>query len=349
MALEIGTNPMTMDAIAARLAEQLRRDLRTCTFRSRTPSWHAAPRAPQGRGPAPQGRPRDRLRDAQLRRRRRQGRSTSRASTTCTPGRPTRIWSCTSRCRAPSAEVDTVTDVWPAADWHERESWDMLGIRYVGHPDLRRILLKDDFVGPPAPQGLRRPRREPSACLDQFASSAPSPTRPSSSRCDAWRRRRRRRGLQRRRPRVQRGRRQHGAAAPLDARRAAAGRHARRRARQGRHPRDRLPAPLQREDRREAHLLPVHPHRRPHRVRRRHELRVGLRDDGREARRHPADAARGVHPRHHRRAQPHRQPPGRRRHLHRRPVAARHGHGLLHVPRPRDHPRPARGGHAARA
>ena len=47
------------------------------------------------------------------------------------------------------AEVDTVCDIWPAADWHEREAWDMVGIRYVGHPDLRRILLKDDFVGHP--------------------------------------------------------------------------------------------------------------------------------------------------------------------------------------------------------
>ena len=46
-------------------------------------------------------------------------------------------------------EVDTVTDVWPAADWHEREAWDMVGIVYVGHPDLRRILLKDDFIGHP--------------------------------------------------------------------------------------------------------------------------------------------------------------------------------------------------------
>ncbi len=45
--------------------------------------------------------------------------------------------------------VDSVTDVWPAADWHERESWDMVGIVYTGHPDLRRILLKDDFVGHP--------------------------------------------------------------------------------------------------------------------------------------------------------------------------------------------------------
>jgi NADH-quinone oxidoreductase subunit C len=47
------------------------------------------------------------------------------------------------------AEVDSVTDIWPCADWHERESWDMVGIRYLGHPDLRRILLKDDFVGHP--------------------------------------------------------------------------------------------------------------------------------------------------------------------------------------------------------
>jgi len=47
------------------------------------------------------------------------------------------------------AEVDTVCDIWPAADWHEREAWDMVGIRFIGHPDLRRILLKDDFVGHP--------------------------------------------------------------------------------------------------------------------------------------------------------------------------------------------------------
>jgi NADH-quinone oxidoreductase subunit C len=47
------------------------------------------------------------------------------------------------------AVLDSVTGVWPAADWHEREAWDMVGIWYAGHPDLRRILLKDDFVGHP--------------------------------------------------------------------------------------------------------------------------------------------------------------------------------------------------------
>ena len=46
-------------------------------------------------------------------------------------------------------EVDSVASVWPTANGLERETYDMYGIRYVGHPDLRRMLLDDDFEGYP--------------------------------------------------------------------------------------------------------------------------------------------------------------------------------------------------------
>jgi NADH-quinone oxidoreductase subunit C len=41
--------------------------------------------------------------------------------------------------------VDSVTDVWRAANWHERETWDMMGIRFNGHPDHRRMFMPEDF------------------------------------------------------------------------------------------------------------------------------------------------------------------------------------------------------------
>ncbi len=47
------------------------------------------------------------------------------------------------------APLDTVSDIWRAADWLEREAYDLLGIEFRNHPDLRRILLEEDFVGHP--------------------------------------------------------------------------------------------------------------------------------------------------------------------------------------------------------
>jgi NADH/F420H2 dehydrogenase subunit C len=46
-------------------------------------------------------------------------------------------------------EVDSVVSVWQTANWLERETYDMYGIRFAGHPDLRRMLLDDDFEGYP--------------------------------------------------------------------------------------------------------------------------------------------------------------------------------------------------------
>ena len=41
--------------------------------------------------------------------------------------------------------LDTVSDIWPTANWHEREIYDMMGIKFNGHPDLRRILMWDGY------------------------------------------------------------------------------------------------------------------------------------------------------------------------------------------------------------
>lgn len=46
-------------------------------------------------------------------------------------------------------EVPSLTGLWKSADWHEREVYDLVGVWFIGHPDLRRILLAEDWVGHP--------------------------------------------------------------------------------------------------------------------------------------------------------------------------------------------------------
>jgi NADH-quinone oxidoreductase subunit C len=45
--------------------------------------------------------------------------------------------------------VDSVVGVWPTADWHEREQYDLMGIEFAGHPNLRRLLMPSDWAGHP--------------------------------------------------------------------------------------------------------------------------------------------------------------------------------------------------------
>src|SRR5437764_11184754 len=83
-------------------------------------------------------------------------------------------------------EVDTVSDVWSTANWHEREIYDMMGIKFKGHPDLRRILMWDGYPFFPLRkefplEGL--PSEMPDVAFTKAASleGGPFVTRPSTA------------------------------------------------------------------------------------------------------------------------------------------------------------------------
>ena len=59
------------------------------------------------------------------------------------------------------AVVPSAVPLWPIADWFEREVWDMFGIRFEGHPDLRRLLMYEAFQGHPLRKDYPINRRQP--------------------------------------------------------------------------------------------------------------------------------------------------------------------------------------------
>jgi NADH-quinone oxidoreductase subunit C len=73
------------------------------------------------------------------------------------------------RVKAPLAEpedgsnpaLDTIVPLWASANWFEREVWDLYGIKFRGHPDLRRILMYEEFVGHPLRKVYPKEKRQP--------------------------------------------------------------------------------------------------------------------------------------------------------------------------------------------
>ncbi len=73
------------------------------------------------------------------------------------------------RVKAPLADledgsnpiIDSIAELWATANWFEREVWDLYGIKFANHPDLRRILMYEEFVGHPLRKDYPKEKRQP--------------------------------------------------------------------------------------------------------------------------------------------------------------------------------------------
>lgn len=79
--------------------------------------------------------------------------------------------------------VETASSVWKGADWFEREIYDMYGITFTGHPDLRRILLYEEFEGHPLRKDYPLDLRQPTVTTREF----PDPEKQVRRSLDEWR------------------------------------------------------------------------------------------------------------------------------------------------------------------